>query len=138
MWLVYTPSIPHNEGIAALKQKLEEHPSTKIPTNELVKLALNLFWKIIYLNLMTKLSNRFLELQLGLSSLLHTPVSIWINQRLIFLRPNISNHLFGCAILTIYFLYGRIEKQNLKSLWRNWTNFYLTLSYEIMIWNHGF
>ena len=33
------PSIPHNEGILALKQKLEEQPSTKIPTNDLVKLA---------------------------------------------------------------------------------------------------
>ena len=33
------PSIPHNEGISALKQKLEEQPSTKIPTNDLVKLA---------------------------------------------------------------------------------------------------
>ena len=33
------PSIPHNEGISALKQKLEEQPSTKIPANDLVKLA---------------------------------------------------------------------------------------------------
>ena len=39
MWLVYTPSIPHNEGISALKQKLEEQQPTKIPTNDLVKLA---------------------------------------------------------------------------------------------------
>ena len=33
------PSIPHNEGNSALKQKLEEQPPTKIPTNDLVKLA---------------------------------------------------------------------------------------------------
>ena len=33
------PSIPHNEGIAVLKQKLEEQPSTKIPTNDLVQLT---------------------------------------------------------------------------------------------------
>ena len=33
------PSILHNEGISTLKQKLEEQPSTKIPTNGLVKLA---------------------------------------------------------------------------------------------------
>ena len=39
MWLVYTPGIPHNEGISALKQKLEEQPPTKIRTNDLVKLA---------------------------------------------------------------------------------------------------
>ena len=33
------PSIPTNEGISALKQKLEEQTSTKIPTNDLVKSA---------------------------------------------------------------------------------------------------
>ena len=33
------PSIPHSEGISALKQKIEEQPSAKIPTNDLVKLA---------------------------------------------------------------------------------------------------
>ena len=37
--VVLYPSIPHNEGISALKQKFEEQPSTKIPTNDLVKLA---------------------------------------------------------------------------------------------------
>ena len=69
--------------------------------------------------LMIKLSNKFLELQLEPSSLLHTPVSISIKQRLIFLKPKIFNHLFGCTILTICFLYGRMKKQNLKGLWRN-------------------
>ena len=57
------PSIPHNECIQALKQKLEEQPSTKIPTNDLVKLAEfvqenNLF----KFNGKVKLSSRFLEL----------------------------------------------------------------------------
>ena len=33
------PSIPHNKGISALKQELEEQRSTKIPNNDLVKLA---------------------------------------------------------------------------------------------------
>ena len=33
------PSIPHNEDISVLKLKLEEQSSTKIPTNDLVKLA---------------------------------------------------------------------------------------------------
>ena len=32
-------SIPQNEGISALQQKLEEQPSIKNPTNDLVKLA---------------------------------------------------------------------------------------------------
>ena len=98
------PSIPHNECIQALKQKLEEQPSTKIPTNDLVKLAEfvqenNLF----KFNGKVKLSSRFLELQLELSSLLHTSVSIWIKQRLIFLRLKISNHLFDCIVLVMSF-----------------------------------
>ena len=33
------PSIPHKEGILALKSKLEEQTGSKIPTNDLVKLA---------------------------------------------------------------------------------------------------
>ena len=55
------PSIVHNESILVLKQNLEEQPSTKIPTNDLVKLA-EFVQKIISFSLMTKLSNRFLEL----------------------------------------------------------------------------
>ena len=33
------PSIPHKEWILALKNKFEEQTSSKIPTNDLVKLA---------------------------------------------------------------------------------------------------
>ena len=55
------PSIVHNESILVLKQNIEEQPSTKIPTNDLVKLA-EFVQKIICFSLMTKLSNRFLEL----------------------------------------------------------------------------
>ena len=33
------PSIPQNEGISALKQKLEEQPPKKVPSNDLVKFA---------------------------------------------------------------------------------------------------
>ena len=33
------PSIPHKEGILALKNKFEEQTFSKIPTNALVKLA---------------------------------------------------------------------------------------------------
>ena len=38
MWSDYTPAY-HNEVVWTLKQKLEEQPSTNIPTNDLVKLA---------------------------------------------------------------------------------------------------
>ena len=67
------PSIPHKERILALKNKLEEQTSSKIPTNDLVKLA-EFVLRTIFLNLTTKLSNRSLVLLLGLSLLLHTPV----------------------------------------------------------------
>ena len=81
------PSIPHKEGIVAIKQKLEEQSSIKIPTNEMF-------------NYMDKTETDFLKTQ--------------------------YNHLFGCAISRKSFLYGHMKKQNLKNLWRNWTNFYLT------------
>ena len=61
------PSIPYKEGILALKSKLEEQTASKIPTNNLVKLA-DFAFK----------SNRSVVLLLGLSFLLHTPVFIWI------------------------------------------------------------
>ena len=61
------PSIPYKEGILALKSKLEEQTASKIPTNNLVKLAESAFK-----------SNRSVVLLLGLSFLLHTPVFTWI------------------------------------------------------------
>ena len=42
------PSIPHKEGILALKSKLEEQTSSKIPTNDLVKLAEFVLKKIFF------------------------------------------------------------------------------------------
>ena len=55
------PSIPHKEGILALKSKLDEQTSSRIPTNDVVKLA-EFVLKI-------NLSNRSLILLLGLSLL---------------------------------------------------------------------
>ena len=73
---------------------------------------------------MIKLSNTFLELQLEPSSLLHTLVSIWIKQRLIFLRHKIFKHLFGCSILTISFLYRRTHGEaKLKRFMENLNQF---------------
>ena len=85
------PSIPHKEGILALKSKLEEQTFSKIPTND----KQNLFLKIIFLNLTTKLSSRSLVLLLGLSLLLHTSVFIQIKLRQIFLKRRSFNHLYG-------------------------------------------
>ena len=41
-------SIPHREGILALKGKLKEQTSSKIPTNDLVKLEEFVFLKNIF------------------------------------------------------------------------------------------
>ena len=100
---LYT-SIPQNEGILSLKQKLEEQPSTNIPANDQVKLA-----EFVLQNNFFEFNDKFKEqisgMHVELSSLLHTSVSIWIKRRLIFLRSTVSNHLFCCAILTISRLY---------------------------------
>ena len=85
------PSIPHKEEALTLKSKLEEPTSSKIPTNDLVKLA----EFVLKNNLTTKISNRFLVLLLGLSLLLHTPAFIWIKLRQIFLKRKSFNHLYG-------------------------------------------
>ena len=42
------PSIPHKEGILALKSKLEKQTFSKIPTNDLVKLAEFVLKKIFF------------------------------------------------------------------------------------------
>ena len=43
----------------------------------------------------------------------HSHTYIYIErERVIFLRPKIFDHLFGCDILTTSFLYGRMEKLN--------------------------
>ena len=73
----------------------------------------------MFLNLTKKSSNRSLVLLLELSLLLHTSVFIWIKLRQIFLEPRSCNHLYGWGILTIYFWFGRMENQNLKSLRRD-------------------
>ena len=78
---------------------------------------------------MTKLSNIFLELQLEVSSFLHTPVSIWIKQRLIFLRPKIFKHLFGCAVLTISFFIWKHGEAELKRFMEKLNQFLLNLKF---------
>ena len=84
------PSIPHKEGILALKSKLEEQTSSKMPTNDLVKLA-----EFVLKNNIFEFNNGSLVLLLDLSLLLHTPVFIWIKLRHIFLKCSSFNHLCG-------------------------------------------
>ena len=66
-------SIPHKEGILALKSKLEEQISSKIPTNDLVKLA-----EFV-------LKNNFFEF--------NKEIKQQISE--IFLRRRSFNHLYG-------------------------------------------
>ena len=75
------PSIPHKERILVLKSKLEEQTSSKIPANDLVKLAEFILKDSFFFNLTTKLSNRSLVLLLGLSLVLHAAVFTWIKLR---------------------------------------------------------
>ena len=116
---LYT-SILHKDEILALKSKLEEQISSNIHFNDLFKSA-EFVLKNIFLKLKTKLSNRSLVLLLGLSLLLHTPARTWIKLRQIFLKCRSFNHLYDWDILTISFLFGHMEKQNWKSLWRGAT-----------------
>ena len=88
------PSIPHKEGILALKRKLEEQTSSKISSNYLVKLV-EFVVKNNFFNLTTKLRNRSLVLLLGLSLLHCTPVFIWRKLGQIFLKRRSFNHLHG-------------------------------------------
>ena len=80
MWLVYIQAY-HTKWILALKIKLEEQTSSKIPTNDLVKLAEFVLENILFFNLTMKLGNRSLVLLLGLSLRFHMPVFIWIQLR---------------------------------------------------------
>ena len=85
------------------------------------------------MNLTTKISNRSLVLLWELSLLLHAPVFKWMKLRQIFLKRRSLKHLYGRDILTISFLFGRMEKRNLKSLWRNLKTFFAEPSIYIRV-----
>ena len=87
-----------------------------------------MFLKTLFLNLKTKLSNRSLVLLLGLSLLHHTPVFTRIKPRQIFLKRRCFSHLYYLDELTISFSFGRMEKQNLKSIWRDLLTFCRTIN----------
>ena len=88
------PSIPHKEGILALKSKLEEQTSSKIPTNDLVKLA-EFVLKNNFFEFNNEIKQQISGMLLELSLLLHTPVFIWIKLRQIFLKRTNFNYLYG-------------------------------------------
>ena len=111
------------KGILASKCKSEEQTSSKILANELVKFAEFILKNIFFFNLATKLSNRSLVVLLGLNLLLHTPAFIWNKLRQIFLKRRSFNHLYGWNISTKSFLFGNMEKQNWKGLWRDLITF---------------
>ena len=111
---LYSSKHTTKEGMLALKNQLEEQTSSNIP---MIWLSWhNLFSKTFSLNLTTKLSSKSLVVLLELNLFLHTPTIIWIKLRQIFLKRNSFSHFYGWDILTISFLSGHLEKQNLKSL----------------------
>ena len=118
------PSIPHKEGIVAIKQKLEEQSSIKIPTNEMFNLA-----EFVLKNNLFGFNDKVKQQTSGTAiGIKFAPpyACIYMDKTETDFLKTQYNHLFGCAISRKSFLYGHMKKQNLKNLWRNWTNFYLT------------
>ena len=104
--VVLYPSIPHNEGISALKQKFEEQPSTKIPTNDLVKLA-EFALKNNLFEFNGKVKQQIYRPAIGtkftpLYTCFYMDKTDWFSQ-----DPR-STTIYLAALLTISFLYGCI------------------------------
>ena len=112
------PSTPHNEGISALKQKLEEQPSTKIPTNDLVKLA-----EFILKNNLFEFNDKVKQQISGtaIGTKFAPPYAyIYMDKtETDFLKTRDLQLFVWLRYIDDIFLYGRMEKQNLKGLWRN-------------------
>ena len=77
------PSIPHDAGLQALYEKLEERADKKISSTDLVEMA-----EFI-------LKNKFLEQPLELSLLPHIRIYLWMEQKTSFLTQKSLSH--GCG-----------------------------------------
>ena len=87
------PSIPHKEGILALKSKLEEQTASKISTNDLVKFAEFVF-KNKFFEFINGIKQQISGTAIG-TKFAPPPVFIWIKVRQIFLKGRSFNHLYG-------------------------------------------
>ena len=89
-------SIPHKKGILASKDKLGEQISSKIFTNDLVKLA-EFFLKKLFLEFNSEVNQHISDIYIGISLFLHTPRFIWIKLRQNFVKDKSCNHLYDQA-----------------------------------------
>ena len=113
------PIMLHKVESSSLKNKLEYKPHERF----LLMIWLqNLVWKTIFLDLTTKISNRFLVMLLVPSSLLHKPVFIFIKLRQIFWKHRSFSHLHGWNKVTVFFFWTRGKE------WRILINFCRTLN----------
>ena len=92
--IVLYPSIPHKEGLDALKEKLKEKPSPKIPPNDLIKLA-EFVLKDNVLEFHDKVKQQISGTAIDSKFALYMHVLISIKQKQIFLRPKIFGHSYG-------------------------------------------
>ena len=76
----FYPNIPHGEGLASLYKFLETWESKEISSSTLAEIA-EIVLKIIYLNLMKKLSNKEVEPLLDRSLCLFMIFFLWLISR---------------------------------------------------------
>ena len=112
------PSIPHKEGILALRSKLEEQTSSKIPTNDLAKLA-----AFILISNFFEIKNKIKQQISGIAieTKFAPPYAcIYMDKtETIFFKKQKLQLFVWLRYIDDSFLFGHMEKQNLKSLWRD-------------------
>ena len=85
------PNIPHEAGLKALKEALDERENRNIATNDLIRMA-EFVLKIIISNLMARLNSKYLEQPLVSNLHLHTLAFLWITLKVNFLKLIGYNH----------------------------------------------
>ena len=107
------PSIPHKEGILALKSKLEEQTSSKIPTNDLVKLA-----EFVLKNNFFEFNNEIKQQISGtaIGTKFAPPYAcIYMDKtETDFLKTQELEPFLWLSILTISFLFGRMDPDGIR------------------------
>ena len=107
------PSIPHKEGILALKSKLEEQTSSKIPTNDLVKLA-GFVLKNNFFEFNNKIKQQISGTAIG-TKFAPPYACIYMDKtETDFLKTQELEPFLWLSILTISFLFGRMDPDGIR------------------------
>ena len=106
------PNIPHEEGLSALRKRLDNRKEKYISTDTLCDLA-----KVVLKNNIFKFSKKIFKQKRGtaIGTKFAPPYSILFMAELeekIPVRKQILNLIYGGGILTIYFSFGSMEKKN--------------------------